>query len=227
MPNVLEVIMPFCPKCKYEYEENIEFCSDCGTKLVDQLEKEPEVEYDKEVFLTNVADDIQASIIISKLSIYEIPVIKKYREPGGSFMAVFMGNTLLGIDLYVPSKLLDLAKEALEEDTSFDNDETEFDSMMNDFGFDDIDNLDFDETETEKGTNSSLDFTNENKAIPIIESHEEINTQKSHLPSSEDTTNELISHKKKVKRMIAIVIILIIGSFIITDAFSFLQYIFK
>lgn len=29
--------MPFCPKCKYEYKEDIKECPDCGARLVDKL----------------------------------------------------------------------------------------------------------------------------------------------------------------------------------------------
>lgn len=32
--------MPFCPRCKYEYIENADFCYDCGEKLVDKLPDE-------------------------------------------------------------------------------------------------------------------------------------------------------------------------------------------
>lgn len=32
--------MPFCPKCKYEYKEGIEMCSDCGVPLVKELTTE-------------------------------------------------------------------------------------------------------------------------------------------------------------------------------------------
>lgn len=141
--------MPFCPNCKSEYVKDKEYCSDCGAKLVDQLEEEPETElnsdeeYDEEVFLTTVANDIQASIIISKLSTYDIPVLKKYRQ-FGSVMVVFMGTSPYGVDLYVPSKLLSKAKEALDLDLT-DTDDLAFDKMMDEYGFDDIDNLEFEE----------------------------------------------------------------------------------
>jgi hypothetical protein len=29
--------MPFCPKCKYEYKEDIKECPDCGARLVKNL----------------------------------------------------------------------------------------------------------------------------------------------------------------------------------------------
>lgn len=35
--------MPFCPKCRFEYKPGMEFCPDCGRKLVPKL-KEPEKE---------------------------------------------------------------------------------------------------------------------------------------------------------------------------------------
>ncbi len=35
--------MPWCPKCKTEYQEGIEKCADCGSDLVDELPEEDEV----------------------------------------------------------------------------------------------------------------------------------------------------------------------------------------
>ncbi len=36
--------MPWCPVCKNEYREGIEFCADCHTALVDELKEEPPAE---------------------------------------------------------------------------------------------------------------------------------------------------------------------------------------
>lgn len=35
--------MTWCPKCKYEYREGFSHCSDCGSKLVDELEPQKDV----------------------------------------------------------------------------------------------------------------------------------------------------------------------------------------
>jgi len=226
--------MPFCPKCKYEYEENIESCSDCGTKLVDQLEKEPAEEYDNPAFLTNVADEIQASIIISKLSTYDVPVMKNYKE-SGSFMAVYMGNTIFGIDLYVPSKLLSLAKEALEEDPSDNNDEFEFDSMIDDFGFEDMDNLEFDEDEIDENheakdlhlvniklKNTEIPNTNDfsNDGKQSSDNLEKINIADNPPNDPDDTADASISHGKKVKKMFTLAFIIILTPTILFILFS-------
>jgi hypothetical protein len=35
----------FCPKCKYEYVENVTECPDCRVALIEQLPSEPEPEF--------------------------------------------------------------------------------------------------------------------------------------------------------------------------------------
>lgn len=40
--------MPWCPKCKNEYREGITVCSDCGCALVEELEEEVPIAFDKE-----------------------------------------------------------------------------------------------------------------------------------------------------------------------------------
>lgn len=86
-------------------------------EVVEKLEnsrKQP-IEFDSEVFLTSVNDNINFSIIEAKLKDNGIPVLKKYRETGG-YLSIYMGMTSLGIDLYVPSKLLDQAKAVIQSE---------------------------------------------------------------------------------------------------------------
>ena len=49
----------YCPQCRTEYREGFDLCSDCGVKLVEVLEPEPEpefVEYDAILDTYNPAD---------------------------------------------------------------------------------------------------------------------------------------------------------------------------
>src|SRR5690554_154322 len=102
--------MPWCPKCKLEYREGFKRCSDCDIELVKELEQEEDQvqEYDSEELLTTVYDDFMATIIEAKLKDRGIPVLKRYKGPGG-FLNIFMGASNLGVDLYVPGKLLEQA----------------------------------------------------------------------------------------------------------------------
>ncbi|HVP06262.1 MAG TPA: hypothetical protein VMS71_00365 [Candidatus Acidoferrum sp.] len=38
--------MPFCPKCRYEYQPDVTKCPDCDAWLVSSLPPEPEEEFD-------------------------------------------------------------------------------------------------------------------------------------------------------------------------------------
>lgn len=109
--------MPWCPKCRIEYEDWVKTCSDCGEELVKDLlpESEPkkETEYDKEAFLATVPDDIHADLTETLLKAYGIPVHRRYKE-AGAYMQIYMGMARFGVDLYVPSKLLQQARDIIE-----------------------------------------------------------------------------------------------------------------
>ncbi len=110
--------MPWCPQCRAEYREGFKTCSDCDTDLVDKLEEiekndDTDAEYDQETHLTSVSNRIEAEIIETLLNSNGVPVRKKSRGAGG-FLDIYMGAiSNFGIDLYVPSKLLEEAKEII------------------------------------------------------------------------------------------------------------------
>jgi len=111
--------MPWCPNCRLEYREDFTKCSDCDADLVEELENDAEnqQEYDVEAFLISVANTIEASILEAKLGEYDIPVLQKSKEAGG-YLNIYMGMSPYGVDLYVPSKLLDKAKEIIRTDST-------------------------------------------------------------------------------------------------------------
>lgn len=75
---------------------------------------------DKEVLLFSNLNTIEAEIIISKLKSYGIPVLKKSKG-SGDLMEIYTGVNLYGIDIYVPTQMLDLAKELIKPINEEDN----------------------------------------------------------------------------------------------------------
>lgn len=124
--------MPYCPKCKDEYREGFTVCKDCNELLVDALPEDalimdvsPEEGFyiadDGPAFLCTVGDDIAASITESLLKSYNIPVMKK-RLGTGDITAIYMGIASQGVDIFVPSKLLETAADILASESELDAD---------------------------------------------------------------------------------------------------------
>lgn len=77
--------------------------------------------HDHEVYLTTASDEIEADILESLLKSNGIPVLKKHRG-AGAYLSILMGKSYSGIDIYVPSKSYDIARELINIDTSADFD---------------------------------------------------------------------------------------------------------
>lgn len=71
------------------------------------------IDGDDEALLLANLNNVEAEIIISKLKSYGIPVLKK-EKGAGAIMEIYTGVNLYGIDLYVPSHVLEVARELLE-----------------------------------------------------------------------------------------------------------------
>ncbi|MGE5633483.1 MAG: hypothetical protein ACM3TR_20650 [Caulobacteraceae bacterium] len=112
--------MPWCPKCNSEYRDGYEKCEKCGEALIEKPEEAVEnVEYEAIRDwspLTNVADEHEADLVESILQPEGIPVRRKHREAGG-VMAIYMGMSRFGIDLFVPADKLELAQGLLNTET--------------------------------------------------------------------------------------------------------------
>ena len=101
--------MLFCPKCKAEYENDKKACPKCGESLVPK----PADIYDKEAFLISVSEGYQAEMVEGSLRSAEIPYVRKGHGGPSGFARFDTKYKSLGADFYVPSKLLDRAKEIL------------------------------------------------------------------------------------------------------------------
>ena len=97
-------------------------------KKTDNKHKPP---VEGQAFLITAGDSIEADIIESKLSAAEIPVFRKYREPG-AYLEIILGNTTMGIDLFVPEEKIEEAKAILESASDVSDDEILADPSFND-----------------------------------------------------------------------------------------------
>lgn len=76
----------------------------------------------EEAFLISTADSIEAGMIEALLTANDIPVLKKYRESGG-YLKIVMGDSMFGVDLFVPAELLEKAVEIIENSREASKDE--------------------------------------------------------------------------------------------------------
>lgn len=117
----------WCPSCKVEYRAGFDRCTDCDCLLVEILEDEvrSQPEYDHEVFLISVRDNIEADVIEALLKANGIPTLRKFKDVGG-YLTIYMGNTNTGVDIYVPSTLYQKAKDLVnsENEQAFEVDKT-------------------------------------------------------------------------------------------------------
>lgn len=84
-----------------------------------------------QAYLITASDSIEADIIESKLSIAEIPVYKKHRGPG-AYLNIILGNSAMGIDIFVPEDRMEEAKALLESASDVSDDEILADPSFND-----------------------------------------------------------------------------------------------
>lgn len=115
----------YCPDCKYEYEEGVKVCADCGADLVgmlpekqkgfeDVMDQFPMETDEKLVLLYTAASEIEADGKVSLLEANGIYVYKQ-RVGVGSYVNITQGFSTQGIKLLVLESDLDTAKELLNE----------------------------------------------------------------------------------------------------------------
>ena len=124
--------MMYCPICKSEFRDGFEFCSTCKCALVDESPEEKRKEplegvlNEEIVFLTNVRDEHEAGMIESILSSNCIQASWRHRDAGG-YLNIYMGNSLVGIDIYVLESAYEAAKELIELEQEVSTEEVTID----------------------------------------------------------------------------------------------------
>lgn len=95
--------MPFCPKCRYEYEYGIGECPDCGARLVERLPEEPQAdnsteerEYKDWVQLARLTSQYYAEMVVDGLRAKDIPAVII------SGTGYFGATGEMGVSAYVP-----------------------------------------------------------------------------------------------------------------------------
>lgn len=108
----------WCKRCKTEYREGFDKCSDCGDTLVDLPEDwlENDKTYYKDKIKTRLLitapDGFEANRYLAALKDAGIPALLKHREAGG-YVKVVMGNSIFGMDIFVSEEHYAKARETL------------------------------------------------------------------------------------------------------------------
>lgn len=112
--------MPFCPKCKYEYNWGVGVCPDCDERLVDKLPDEKEVadegvEYKDWIALARLTSQMMAEMVVDSLRSKDIPAVihsgtGHFGQAGAmgpsSYLSAGFGYTLM-----VPKEYIDDATQ--------------------------------------------------------------------------------------------------------------------
>ena len=105
--------MPFCPKCRYEYNLGVQTCPDCETQLVDSLQSEDERPSSgvfvngagsdaRFVPLPNLPGKVYAEMVKGALEERGIPCYIHHQGGGGIMRVSGTGLPATSVELYVP-----------------------------------------------------------------------------------------------------------------------------
>jgi hypothetical protein len=109
--------MPVCPKCNKKYKAGTEICKYCGCMLGGNLpEEKPEEDYvdDAPAFLTSADSGVAVDMLKARLTSAGIQSVYLKPHGHGDLLKVYMGSLYFGADIYVPSKMLEKAKIAID-----------------------------------------------------------------------------------------------------------------
>ena len=109
--------MPYCPKCKTEYNPGIEKCSDCDLPLVEKLPEESPEETPGEIkykLLRNLPSRLYAEMLKESLLNSGIVSIVK-GEDIGIMLGSYSTTSPVEVSLWVPKKDWEKANQIADE----------------------------------------------------------------------------------------------------------------
>lgn len=107
--------MPFCPNCRYEYEEGVRECADCGVPLVDQLPEEPEPAEEELVELHTLPGTVYAEMVKEVLEKEGIGCVIKPSTLSGGLLVNAVGAAGSECRIFVPAGKRKRAEKILTE----------------------------------------------------------------------------------------------------------------
>jgi len=122
--------MPFCPKCRCEFVEGIQSCSDCEIELVSELPNQEQETGEQEEWekILNVASVEEAEMIVELLKSSNIPAM-----PNSFVNEVLTFRDPKGVDIMVPQGFYEQAAELLKATLPSEmNDGTNYEEVVYD-----------------------------------------------------------------------------------------------
>ena len=105
--------MPYCPKCRYEYEEGVKECPDCGATLVEKLTDESPEDL-KYTPLRSLPSRLYAEMLQEALKKEGIPSIIK-GDDVGIMLGSYGTTSLVEITIWVPEEDVERAEEIADQ----------------------------------------------------------------------------------------------------------------
>lgn len=103
--------MPYCPRCHYEYMDEVKKCPDCSVKLVKELPEEKHMDEDMVTVFT-AKDEVEGDIVTAILKEAGVPVWQK--ADAIDWPGPFTVGPLAEEEIAVPVSRVDEAQQIIE-----------------------------------------------------------------------------------------------------------------
>lgn len=106
--------MSYCPKCRYNFVDEIKVCPDCKEKLVERISENQDVEQDW-ISLQKLNSSIMADMLKEALEENEIVCLEKNDMFHSAFAIEATSMAGGEIEIFVPKDKIEKSKNILEQ----------------------------------------------------------------------------------------------------------------